>query len=192
MWGGGGPYQVWVDFLRRWSASEPVDAAELPAVELNDLTADAWERLTNQLTSAVGTRLSAWAKVLTVAIGDAKDEFGIARALVDARAGVQPIRTVAAHPGLPTSLTTPLLDTVDGQIRNAQQSLEQQVESMRQRGVHRSVVEARLRVIRDNALTVAIGDVRPVTARPVDCWAGDPTAAGRRRVIVNHNAKETS
>jgi hypothetical protein len=187
MWGHGGPYYVWVDFLRRWSAGERVDPTALPTVELQDLTEDAWERFTNQLSNAVGTRLATWSRVLTRALGDARDEFGVARALVDARAGVQPIRSMAAHPGLPSGLTKPLLDTVDGQIRTAQQSLEKQVESMRRSGVDRSFVEARLRTIRDNALTAAIADVQPATPRPADGWAVDPTATRRRRVIVDEN-----
>ena len=51
LWGSGGGYQIWVDFLRQWSAGEQVDPSTLPAIDLQDLTADAWERLTNQLTA---------------------------------------------------------------------------------------------------------------------------------------------
>ena len=190
LWGAGGPYQEWADHLRRWSAGEPVDLTALPTVELGDLTEDHWVRLTNQLHDAVARRLAEWAQVLARAMNNASDDFSVSRALVDARAGMQPIRSLAAHPGLPAGLTGPLLTTVDSQVRSVQETFEQQVESLRQRGVDRSAVEARLRVIRDNPLTAALTDVHAAPINSTGVRAADPTIATRRRVIVDRTRKE--
>lgn len=190
LWGAGGPYHVWVDHLRRWRAGEPVDSATLPTVELLDLTEDHWVRLTNQLHQAIDLRLRDWTLALTRAMNTASDDFSVSRALVDARAGIHPIRSLAAHPGLPAGLTEPLLSAVDGQIRAVQETLERQVESLRHSGVDRSLVEARLRVIRHNALTAAICDIHAPPTRPTESWSVDPTVAARRRVVVDRTRKE--
>jgi len=178
MWGGGGSYNAWVSFLERWAAGEPVDPAGLPRIALDDFTGDGHERLANRLSGALSARLQRWAAGLTRAIGEARDEFGVARALVQARAGLAPIRALAAHPGLPDEFTTGLVSMVDTQIRSAQGSLEDQVESMRRDGAERRAVEARLRTIRDNPLTTVL------TAAPGgDNWHRDLSVPPRRRVV---------
>lgn len=187
MWGGGGPYQTWVDFLRRWRAQEPADPATLPPIEASDLTQDALLRLSEQLSVAIDARLQAWARLLSRTLSEAPDAFRAAQALVDGRAAVQAIRELAAHPGLPAGITSVLAATVDTQIRNAQDELERAVDQMRRDGVDRAFVEDRLRVIRDNSLTAAIA-APGAGARQPGAWPSGPSD-GRRRVIVDSPAR---
>jgi len=189
LWGGGGTYNQWVAFLDRWGAGEQVDPAGLPPLVKLDFTGDGWARIVNRLTDALSARLQGWADALTRAIGAATDEFGVARALAQARGGLRTVRALTAHPGLPPEVAKGLLDMVDGQVRALQQSLEEQVETLRRSGANPSLVEARRRTFRENALTVVTaeptGAGSPAASPPPAAPAGDPTAPGRRRVIVD-------
>jgi hypothetical protein len=185
VWANGGLYNDWVTFLDRWRAGEPVDPGGLPALAPEDFTGDSWERLVNHLTAALSQRLQSWADALTRALGASADEFVVARALTHARWGLQPIRALAGHPGLPADLTVRLLDAVDTQVRSAQRSLEDSVERMRRSGADRSAVEQRLRTVRDNALTGSGGPVAGGPPVGADAWAADPSATPRRRVILD-------
>jgi hypothetical protein len=184
MWGHGGRYEDWATFLERWGAGEPVDAGGLPRLTPDDFTGDSWERLTDRLTAALSQRLQSWADALGRAVNEARDEFSVGRALTAGRGGLRPIRVLAAHPALPAELTGRLLDLVDQQVRSAQRSLEEQVERMRRTGASRSAVEARLRTIRDNSLSVVTTETPAGTGTPHGWSAGAPVAT-RRRVIVN-------
>jgi hypothetical protein len=190
MWGGGGAYNAWVAFLDRWAAGELVDPAGLPALHDGLFSGDGMARVTNRLTDAVSDRMRLWADRLTRAIGDARDEFSIARALTQARDGLRAVRVLTCHPGLPADLSTGLIDLVDRQVRAMQTSLEEQVERLRQGGAPRHQVEARLRTMRDNALTAVLAEPAgppgpSATSVPPPGWAADPAAQSRRRVIVN-------
>jgi hypothetical protein len=186
VWAGGGLYHEWVVFLDRWAAGEQVDPAGLPPVSPEDFTGDGFERLTNRLTAALSQRLTAWAEALTNGTMGARDEFTVARALGHAKWGLRPIRALAAHAGLPAELSARLLDAVDGQVHSAQQSLEDQVETMRRNGVDRRAVEARLRTVRDNALS-AVTTERPAgqPAAVAGGWSTEPSTSTHRRVIVD-------
>jgi hypothetical protein len=180
MWPDGGPYETWSIFLRRWGAGERVDAADLPPLSIEDFTPDQWVRLSNHVSTALSRRLAAWAQGLTMAIQEARDEFGVARALTQARVGLRAIRAVAAHPGLPDDLTAKFVESVDTQVRSAQRMLETQVEDLRRSGVDRSRVEARLQTLRHNALTEVIRDAAgpaEASAGPVEASAGPVEAS---------------
>jgi hypothetical protein len=185
VWASGGLYQQWAAFLDRWGAGEDVDPATLPPVSPEDFTGDGFERLANRLTAAVSRRLGAWAKALNNGMA-AADEFTVARALGHARWGLRPIRALAAHDGLPAELSARLLAAVDDQVRSAQQSLEDQVERMRRNGADRQAVEARLRTLRDNAVTTVTTEspAGGPAARPGE-WSAEASTSTRRRIIVD-------
>ena len=186
MWGGGGAYNIWVAFLDRWAAGEPADPTTLPPLIVEAFSGDGWERVVNRLSDAVSRRMQAWADSLSRAIGAARDEFGVARALTQAREGLRSVRAFTTHPGLPKNISAALLDMVDRQVRSMQDSLEEQVERQRRDGAPTTRVEARLRTIRDNALTAVTAEQAPPIAGPATvAWAGDPAAPSRRRIIVD-------
>lgn len=192
IWGGGGLYQTWASFLERWAAGERLDSSSLPALRVEDFAGDTWSRLADRLTDALNRRLVAWAASLTNATAEARDEFGVARALANARLGLTPVRALATHAGLPPDLAKRLLAMVNSQVDSAQKSLEAEVDRMRRGGVSRDVVEGRLRTIRDNSLTaVSRQAAPPATATRPDAWYVDPSAPSARRIVVNRPPKST-
>ncbi len=185
LWGDGGRYQRWADFLDRWGHGEPLDPAHLPPLHPEDFTPDSWQRLVDRISDALSTRLQTWADVLSRELGHAPDEFSAARALGHARANLRSIRALAGHPALPSDLGARLVEMIDSQITAVQRTLDEQVDAMRRSAVNRTVVEARLRTLRDNSLAVVVGEdaTRP-TDGPPDAWAGDPANPPRRRVVL--------
>jgi hypothetical protein len=185
MWGGGGLYQTWTNVLDAWSTGEPADLGTLPRLDQSDFTGESWVRLTDRLTGAISRRLQTWADVLNRTMATAGDEFEVARALADARAGLLPVRALAGHPALPAELAQRLLDLVDDQIRKVQRTLEGEVQRLSREGAPRDLVERRLRTIRDNSLCVVAG--QPLGGHgpgvQLDAWYVDPSASGRRRVV---------
>ncbi|MEV3987811.1 hypothetical protein AB0J57_02770 [Streptomyces sp. NPDC049837] len=199
LWGHGGAYQEWVGFLRRWAAFEPVDPGALPPVEEGRYDGDTMARLTTHLTQALGTRLQAWADSLVRAMEGADDEFSAGRALTQARAGLQSIRLLARHPGLPERLREQLTELVDRQVPELQAQLERNLEeTARAEGADAYWVEQRRRTLRDNSLTGVLAQDPAAPSSPAppsspsaparppaDAWAYDPAAAPRRRVITD-------
>lgn len=203
MWGGGGAYDRWAAFLDEWSTGAPLDPSTLPALGADDLPGDAWARLSNRVTGAIDARLTGWATALNRAMGEARDEFEIGRALGQARTGLRSVRGLAGSGALPPELTGRLLSYVDDQIRAAQQSLEKAVDRMRVDGADPRAVERRLRAVRDNPLTAVLREpaVSPAAspaqpppqlhaapaaggaASAAPGWASDPMNPPRRRVI---------
>jgi hypothetical protein len=202
LWGDGGAYQAWVDFLGRWAAFEPVDPTTLPKLAEEHWDSATWVRLANHLTGALDTRLVAWADALVRALGQARDDFSYGRELAQARVGLQSVRALAAHPGLPESLRERLTRLVDDQVPQIQAQLEQHLDEQLSRGVDRRLLERRRRALRDNALTAVLDQPPPpppspppgtahrpappppsgAPAAPADPWAYDPAAPPRRRI----------
>ncbi|MEV5661013.1 hypothetical protein [Streptomyces flaveolus] len=184
LWGDGGAYQTWAQFLRRWAARQPVDPAALPALTDEQYDAATWVRLGAHLTSAFNTRLGSWADALVRALDQARDEFSYGRELTQARAGLREVRALAAHPGLPESLRTELLRLVDQQIPHVQEQLEHQLAEEERRGADRRLLERRRRTLRDNALTGVLAAPPPATPTVPDPWAADvPGSPPRRRIV---------
>jgi hypothetical protein len=185
LWGDGGAYQTWVELLRRWAEFDDVDPALLPSIGEEQYDGATVQRLTAHLGSALDRRFKSWAEKLTLAMGTARDEFSFGRELAQARAGLQSIRALAAHPGLPEKLRTAMTELVDRQIPQLQDQLEQYVDDAVRRGGDPRALEERRRTLRDNALTgvLAQGPPPPATGAAPDPWAYDPAAAPRRRVI---------
>lgn len=183
-WGHGGPYETWVDFLRRWAAEENPDPAALPSLAREHFPGETWERFALHLGEALDNRLKAWSARLTEALLAAPDEFSAGRELAQARAGLLTVRAVAGHPGLPESLRTRFGELVDGQITDLQRQLERGLDDLAAaNGSDPRWVEQRRRTLRDNALTATL--TSPVTG-PADPWAGTHAAdRPRRRVITD-------
>ncbi|SBV05638.1 hypothetical protein YW5DRAFT_03035 [Streptomyces sp. Ncost-T6T-1] len=183
LWTSGGSYRAWADHLDAWAdVRVPVDLT-LPGLVPADFAAETWTRLVERIRQALDRRLKHWSRVLTAAMAEASDEFSVGRALVQARAGLREIRAMAGHPGLPADLRDRLREAIDEQIHDAQRSLEQQVESMRRESVAPSLIEARLRAVRDSSLVAALDGPPPATGP--DPWRLDPAARPRRRVITD-------
>ncbi|MFD9795205.1 hypothetical protein ACFWXK_30115 [Streptomyces sp. NPDC059070] len=190
MWGHGGTYQAWTDYLGRWARGESVAGLALPPLGRDDYHQDTWVRLTNQLTTALGRRLQDWADALVRALSAEADEFAAARALVQARSGLRAVRELAGHPSLTPELRTRLLQAVDGQVADLTRQLEGQLDRLARTGADPRWIEARRRTLRDNPLTGgAAPGAGPKEGAPVapapDPWAYDPTAAPRRRIITD-------
>ncbi|QGV77446.1 hypothetical protein [Streptomyces ficellus] len=192
LWGHGGAYQEWVEFLRRWAAFEPVDPGALPAVDEGTYDGDTMARLTAHAGRALGTRLQAWADTLVRAMEAATDEFSAGRELTQARTGLQSIRAVARHPGLPERLREQLGELVDRQVPDLQAQLERSLEeAARAEGPDTHWVEQRRRTLRDNALTRVLAQEpappawQPSSGPRADAWAYDPAAAPRRRIVTD-------
>ncbi|MGW5868156.1 hypothetical protein ACWFRJ_39095 [Streptomyces sp. NPDC055239] len=185
LWGDGGAYGAWVEFLRRWAEFEDVDPAALPAITEEQYDGATVQRLTVHLGGALDRRLKSWAGKLTLAMGSAHDEFSFGRELAQARAGLQSVRALAGHPGLPEKLRTAMTDLVDRQIPQLQDQLERFIDDAVRQGGDPRGLEERRRTLRDNALTgvLAQGPPPPAARTAPDPWAYDPAAAPRRRVI---------
>ncbi|MFI2712209.1 hypothetical protein ACH495_19000 [Micromonospora sp. NPDC018662] len=150
----GSGYQRWATFLESWQSGAARDPHGLPHLAEDDYPADVWARIVRRVTEALDVRLASWADGLERDLASARDEFEVARALVQSRRGLAAIHTVAGHPGLPEPLPRQLRAAVDAQIHAAQRALEDGVEAARRAGVDDRQVQARLRTIRENALTV--------------------------------------
>ncbi|MGW5580233.1 hypothetical protein [Micromonospora chokoriensis] len=177
----GSGYQAWVTFLDQWRAGQANDASGLPLLAEDDYPADSWARLIRRLRGALASRLQAWAEGLLRAMAEARDEFEVARALTQSRQGLAVIRAVAAHPGLPHELSRHLVEAIDEEIRSAQQALMENIESARRAGVDDRIIQARLRTLRDNPISVIAS---PALLR-VDAWACDPSRPSRRQILID-------
>ncbi|MEV8017841.1 hypothetical protein AB0O76_16150 [Streptomyces sp. NPDC086554] len=185
LWGDGGTYGAWVEFLRRWEEFEPVDPAALPAIAEEQFDGATVQRLTLHVGRALDRRLRSWADKLGRAMSSARDEFSYGRELAQARAGLQAVRAMAGHPGLPQKLREGMTELVDRQIPQIQDQLERLLDDAERRGDDPRAVERLRRTLRDNALTGVLGQGPPPapSAAAPDPWAYDPAAAPRRRVI---------
>ncbi|MFE9994414.1 hypothetical protein [Streptomyces avermitilis] len=201
LWGDGGPYAAWVGFLRRWAALEPVDPGTLPAIVPEDFQGDTLARLTKHLTDAMDARLNDWAERLLRAMAHSTDEFSVGRELAQARAGLNTVRALAGHPGLPPKVREELTGLVDRQIPEIQAQLERNLDVEARRGADPRLLERRRRTLRENALTSVLAAPPPPLAPPSvppsagrrspvsgpaaggDAWAYDPAARPRRRIV---------
>lgn len=184
MYGSGGAYGAWADFLDRFAAGENADPSRLPALKPEDFPPDGWERFGRRLNEAVNDRMNGWAKNLVRAMGESRDEFGVGRALTQARDGARVVRALGRHPGLPPGLGDKLLRVIDSQIRQAQTDLEDGVEQDRRAGLPPRAVEARLRTLRDNPLTAVLAEDVGAAA-PVAAPTAATGSAPRRRLTFD-------
>ncbi|MBV7699936.1 hypothetical protein [Streptomyces sp. TRM70350] len=179
-WGHGGPYETWVDFLHRWAAAEPpAGPATLPPLSQDDFPGETWERFALHLGEALDKRLKSWDRHLAQALLAAPDEFSAGRALAQARAGLQEVRAVAGHPGLPETIRTRFTELVESQITDFQSQIERNLDNLAAtNGSDIRWIEQRRRTVRDNALTA-----QPTTPT-ADPWAQAHTGDRPRRRVV--------
>jgi len=187
MWGGGGQYNAWAAFLEGWGTGERLDAGALPPISPEDLAPDTWVRFVRRLGDALSARLDGWAAGLDRGITEARDEFGVGRALSGARQGLREIRAVANHPGLPGDLRDKLVHEVDRNVSSAQEELEKQAERMRAQGARAAAVEARLRTLRENRLTVVTAEAPAAGTVGGSGWDAAPPSGlrPRRRIVAD-------
>ncbi|MFG2616686.1 hypothetical protein ACGFXC_03620 [Streptomyces sp. NPDC048507] len=219
MWGHGGAYQTWTQFLRDWAGNgagaTTEAAARLPALRPEDYPPHTWARFAEQLTTALDLRLRAWGRSLNAALAAARDEFDVGRALVQARTGLDAVRALAAHPGLPDALREQVSELVEKHVRTFRNQLEDQLDREARAGADPGVIEARRRTVRENPLTTPgrggdepAGQPRSGRRRPgarrrddpdgpgpdgtgpdrparAEGWAYDPAAPARRRIITD-------
>jgi hypothetical protein len=182
MWLRGGVYDEWARFVQRWSTGDSTGMADLPSIEAAELSADTLDRLTRRIVDALSVRLQSTVDVLTASLAGASDEFSFGRALTQTRTGLQNVRGLAQHPGLPEQLRTRLVEIVDGQVASFQQSLEEQL--ARGTSVNdRDIVESRRRALRNNPLTAVSTDLVGPTIAAQDEWYVEPGHRPRRRVV---------
>ncbi|WP_372348842.1 hypothetical protein [Streptomyces sp. KL116D] len=185
-WGHGGPYELWVDGLRRWAADDggdPVDVTALPPLVERDYPRETWQRITAHLAHAHHRRLQAWADRLVAAMSAADDEFTAGRELTHARAGLRALRSLATHPGLPEGLRAVMTDVLDKEIARTQAELERQLDAAARRGADPAWVEQRRRTLRDNGLTAVTADDAPPPGP--DPWAAPQPDRPRRRIVLD-------
>jgi hypothetical protein len=183
MWDRGGHYALWADSLERWGRGDPVDLPGLPALRPEDFPPDTWGRFAQRLGDATSARLAQWGTALENAMRGARDVFEVGRALAQSRHGLRAVRAVTEVAGLPEDLRGRLLEQIDRNVKSMQQQLEDQVQRERTVGASSRLVEARLRTLRENRLTVVVEE----RARPVDDaggWGrGDAGDRPRRRIL---------
>ncbi|MEU8462191.1 hypothetical protein [Streptomyces sp. NPDC029003] len=182
MWGHGGAYQTWTRYLRDWAGhgadATAEAAARLPALRPEDYPPHTWARFAEQLTTALDLRLRAWGRSLTAALAAARDEFEVGRALVQARTGLDAVRALAAHPGLPAVLRAQVTELIEGHVRTYQQQLEEALDREARAGADPRLIEARRRTVRENPLTTpGRGADEPAGGRR----SGRRPPGGRRR-----------
>ena len=176
-----GAYDEWAAYLEAWGRGETPDGSALPALDPKDFAGDTWARLMGRLTDAIGARLESWQQALVRATNAAmRDEFEFGRALQQSRDGVHPIRALATDPRLPEQVRERLAETVDRQLEQMQQRLEEDTQRQRDRGDSARLVEARLRTLRDNALTAVTVQAKAELTTAV---APPPEGLPRKRII---------
>ena len=168
MWGHGGRYADWAEFLEGW-ARGGIGMERVPGeLVQEDFDSATWQRLLARVQNAVEARTTSWSSALSAALGAASDEFSMGRALTQSRSGLCALRDLASVPGLPGDLRQQLGSQIDGQIRSLQQNLEDQASHLRAAGQF-ALAETYLRAIRDNKLTDTLVKA-PLAASVCDPW----------------------
>lgn len=182
MWGYGGAYSDWADFLERWAVAEQMLTDRPPALDPDDFDGPTWTRLMLRIQDAVNTKLGRWSDALVRQLGEATDEFSWGRALAQSRVGLRTILGLASMPELPTEVRDRLRAQFDGTIRATQTTLEDSAQRDL-RGPRARDAEMRLRQLRQNPLTGALSPVRVEPGQTYPALAPAP-GSGRRRTII--------
>jgi hypothetical protein len=187
MWLTGGTYQSWAEFLERWAKGDDTGFDRLPKVDPGELNAETLVRLADRLVTVMAARLQDWADRLTRAMAAESGEFGVARALTQARTGLRSVRRLAAHPGLPEDLRARLGEMVDRQIASSQDQLEADLTRMAAGGVSLRQIDARRRTVRENRLTAVLAE--PAATGPEPARSNDSAGSAGRQIIINGPAE---
>lgn len=191
MWGHGGLYGDWCDYLQRWATALRALDERPPALAREDFDSDTWVRLMVRIQDAVNVRLSRWSDGLLRHLGEARDEFSWGRALSQARDGLRTILALCDLDELPSEVRDSLSAQIKGVITSSQQQLEDDAQRDL-RGSNARDAEMRLRQLRRNPLTAALiaqpatfaSAFGQTTAQAFGPLPGAPEGSGRKRQIL--------
>jgi hypothetical protein len=175
-------YASWLPLLDRFREGDDsaLTVMEQGSIDWTNVVAERW---TQQVSSAVTTRLTAISKLLQVGLDRARgDAFAISRALLDTRRALQPLRLFVALPCLPENVKNHLQSEVERWAKETQEVLEKNAKEIRTDNGRL------LKIIRDSSLTVQIDSrLQPVeksvaanASAPVD---DEPLRHGRRVIL---------
>jgi len=196
MWGHGGLYSDWANYLEQWGADSRPLPARPPALDERDFDPDTWTRLIMRVQEALNERLERWSKALVRHLAEAVDEFSWGRALAQSREGLRAVLEMCNSPGLPPGVVEALTNQVHGVIRTNQETLEADAARDLSGRTSRDA-EMRLRQLRRNPLTAVLTEFSPpgaVAEAPVSTTWGQPVPAeptgggppgSRRRIIID-------
>lgn len=184
MWGYGGAYSDWGDFLERWAVADQPLAERPPALHSEDFDGPTWTRLTTRIQDALNMKLGRWGEALRRQLNEATDEFSWGRALTQARVGLRTLLGLASMTELPIEVRERLRTQLEGSIRATQKTLEDAAQRDL-RGPQARDAEMRLRQLRQNPLTAALVPIHTDLVHP-SRPAADATrsSGGRRRAII--------
>jgi hypothetical protein len=183
MWGYGGAYSDWGDFLERWAVADRPLTDRPPALDPEDFDGPTWTRLMTRIQDAVNTRLGRWGDALGRQLNEATDEFSWGRALTQARVGLRTLLGLASMTELPKEVRERLAAQLEGSIKATQKTLEDAAQRDL-RGPQARDAEMRLRQLRQNPLTGALSADRVASDHPSFPAAAPPTASSGRRAII--------
>jgi hypothetical protein len=184
MWGYGGAYSDWGDFLERWAFANQPLADRPPALDPEDFDGPTWTRLMTRIQDAVNTRLGRWSDSLVRQLNEATDEFSWGRALTHARVGLRTLLGLASMPELPKEVRDRLGAQLEGAITATQKTLEDAAHRDL-RGPQARDAEMRLRQLRQNPLSGAFNPGLAESVPPNFPVSTPPASGGgRRRAII--------
>ena len=116
LWGHGGSYSDWADFLDRWAVADRPLPDRPPALAVDDFDGPTWTRLMLRIQDAVNTRLGRWSDSLVRQLNEAADEFSWGRALTNARVGLRTLLELSSMPELTPDIRDHLRKQIEGVI----------------------------------------------------------------------------
>lgn len=185
LWGDGGLYAAWCDYLDRWSTATRALDQHPPPLRPEDFESSTWERLLTRIQDAVSSRLDRWSATLVRSTSAAADAFTFGRALIQAREGLRLILALTELEELPELLANELRKQIAQVITSAQQQLLDQAQRAERLDVGGSSgAGLQLGQIRSNPLTAVLTE-RTLGADASPSPAQAPTPGGRRgRTII--------
>jgi hypothetical protein len=186
MWGDGGHYGAWADYLERWTESGQRPSERPPALDRGDFDSATWARLMLRIQDALNTKLQRWSDALVRHMGEARDEFTWGRALSQAREGLRSIIGLGLLPELPEEIRDQLRKQIEGTISSTQQTLEDDAQRDL-RGPYANDAEIRLRQLHANPLNTAISTANTIgsATEPLIPPPGLPGGGRRRQIIID-------
>lgn len=161
----GSPYEQWVMALRQWQRDPATDLRALPALGVDSLPPDAYQRLFAHMRTAIDAMMLEFSQLLVRDIGAARSEHDYARAMVGLRVRLARRVQLAQHPGLPAEVRAELTKGVAADVTALQAQVEELVTTSADRyGSDRTHTEHMLRIVRQNRFTVVLEPGFPIDA----------------------------
>lgn len=161
-------YEMWVLALRDWAQDPHVGLTGLPTLTTEDLPPDAWSRFVEHLLAAQRTVMKKFQDRLGLLVDQARNDFELARALIESRRMLQHRVELSRHPSLPEEIREKLAESTRADIRRIQQELETLMHDGGRNAPHESAFwERRLVVVQQNPLTAVLHTSTPPTPSPI-------------------------